>query len=232
MGAFFNVFPKDGKVYLNVAVGDAAVEKGPFDWIEVRPTSREGRVKVELRTAGGWVTSGAREYWGAMRVVSSSQAGSLNLFNVVLMEQYLGSIGEVEYDWGQPGCRAYAPEAVKAQAVAARTYAVVSCRAAISSRQPVGPGLLGLLHGATVSNSVLGPCRPPATRRAWCSIVAVRRDVLLGPPGATHTGRRAAPYRSPSPIPSLQSPPTWPIRRARLSVDLSDIAEAPSRIGV
>ena len=120
VGGFFNVFPKNGKVYVNTAAG----EKGPFDWIEARPSSGQGRVQVELKTGGGWVSSGAREYWGVMRVVPSSEAGFLNLYNTVPMDRYLGSLGEVEYDWGQPGSKAYALEAVKAQAVAARTYAV------------------------------------------------------------------------------------------------------------
>ncbi len=40
------------------------------------------------------------------------------------LEKYVRSIAEVDYDWAMPGSAAYAPEAVKAQAVAARTYAV------------------------------------------------------------------------------------------------------------
>lgn len=216
VGAFFNVFPKDGKVYLNVAVGDAAVEKGPFDWIEVRPTSREGRVKVELRTASGWVTSGAREYWGAMRVVPSSQAGSLNLFNIVLMEQYLGSIGEVEYDWGQPGCRAYAPEAVKAQAVAARTYAV----AELQSRD--------FIHDNQWDQAYLGyftrgycfetrfPGIPQAARDTAGLVLKYRGSYAVTYFSAHSGGYTTAwetgsyPYLVAKPDPySLQSPPTW-----------------------
>ncbi|NLE74138.1 MAG: hypothetical protein GX604_05890 [Actinobacteria bacterium] len=119
-GNFCNVFLKEGRVFVNTATE----ELGPFDWIEARPATSEGRVQVELMTSSGWVSSGAREYWGAMRVVPSAEAGYLNLYNIVPMDQYLSSLGEVEYDWGQHGSRAYAPEAVKAQAVAARTYAV------------------------------------------------------------------------------------------------------------
>ena len=36
------------------------------------------------------------------------------------------SIAEIDYDWAQPDSGAYAPEAVKAQAVAARTYAIAN----------------------------------------------------------------------------------------------------------
>ena len=40
------------------------------------------------------------------------------------IEKYLRSIAEVDYDWAMPNRPAYAPEAVKAQTVAARTYAL------------------------------------------------------------------------------------------------------------
>lgn len=119
-GAFLNVWLKDGKVFVNTARG----EQGPYEWVEARPVSEDGRCTVDLKTDSGWIAQ--REYWGKMRVAPASSAGHLNLYNIVRLEKYLRSIGEVEYDWGQPGSSAYALEAVKAQAVAARTYAVAN----------------------------------------------------------------------------------------------------------
>lgn len=119
-GSFLNVWLKDGKVFINTARG----EQGPYEWVEARPASEEGRCRVDLKTDSGWIAQ--REYWGKMRVVPASSAGHVNLYNIVRVEKYLRSIGEVEYDWGQPGSSAYALEAVKAQAVAARTYAVAN----------------------------------------------------------------------------------------------------------
>ena len=119
-GAFFNVWLKDGKVFVNTARG----EQGPCEWVEARPVSEEGRCTVDLKTGSGWIAQ--REYWGKMQVVPASTEGQLNLYNLVRLEKYLRSIGEVEYDWGQPGSSAYALEAVKAQAVAARTYAAAN----------------------------------------------------------------------------------------------------------
>lgn len=124
-GKFVNVFPKNGKVYVNTEQG----EFGPYDRVEARPLratslASEGRVRVQLKTRAGWVPSGAREYWGIMRVVPAATAGVLELYNIVSIDKYLGSLGEVEYDWADPSSKAYAPEAVKAQAVAARTYAL------------------------------------------------------------------------------------------------------------
>ena len=130
-GSFINVLCTDGKVHVVTAVGS----QGPFDYIEVHPDRAsadsagddpgavgEGRIAIQLKTSG--TTHDYREYWGSMRVQPSSVAGKLWVYNHVLLERYVRSIAEVDYDWAVPKAAAYAPEAVKAQAVAARTYAI------------------------------------------------------------------------------------------------------------
>jgi SpoIID/LytB domain protein len=117
-----------------VQVVTPAGSEGPFDYVELRPESPsadpsdggsavavQGRVAIQLLAAG--ITYDYREYWGSMRVQPGDAPGDLWVYNSVPLERYLGSIAEVDYDWAQPAA-AYAPEAVKAQAVAARTYAV------------------------------------------------------------------------------------------------------------
>ncbi len=59
-----------------------------------------------------------------MRVQEGDDAGELWVYNWVSLEKYVRSIAEVEYDWATVGGAYEAIEAVKAQAVAARTYAV------------------------------------------------------------------------------------------------------------
>ncbi len=87
-----------------VTVGGAAAAGA----VEVRPLSSSGSVKI---------TDGYA-YRGAMRVMKSPQRWGLTVVNVVPMEEYLyGVVGkEMSPSWH--------PEALKAQAVAARTYAV------------------------------------------------------------------------------------------------------------
>jgi len=93
----------------------------PAAWVELRPGDG-GRAEVTF-TAGGAALS-PRQYWGRLRAEPAPAGGRLNAFNLVGLEPYLRSIAEVDYDWAQPEQPAYAPEAVKAQAVAARTYAL------------------------------------------------------------------------------------------------------------
>ena len=97
--------------------------QGSFDWVEIRPESIDGRV---ARTS--WASSGAsattREYWGTIRVEPYSSAGALRLSNTVLMERYLRGVAEIDPGWANSALpEQYAPECVKAQQVAARTYA-------------------------------------------------------------------------------------------------------------
>ena len=109
--------------------------QGPFEWIEARPADGSGRVRMQLKTRADSAWLAPREFWGKMRVQPSSTAGYLNAFNRIPLEKYLRSIGEVEYDWAQPGQPAYALEAVKAQTVAARSYAVTNNEPYINDNQ-------------------------------------------------------------------------------------------------
>ena len=132
-GAFFNVWlDPDGKVYVYTSGGG---RQGPFEWIEARPADGSGRVRMQLKTQADSDWLAPREFWGKMRVQPSTAPGYLNAFNRVPLEKYLRSIGEVEYDWAQPGQPAYAMEAVKAQTVAARSYAVTNNEPYINDNQ-------------------------------------------------------------------------------------------------
>jgi len=131
-GSFVSVVRLDGKVQLVTAAGP----EGPFDYVELKPETvpagaetdgdmpAQGRGAVQLKTTSSSTPLEYREYWGTLRVQPAESADKLWLYNFVALEQYVRSIAEVDYDWAVPGSAAYAFEAVKAQAVAARTYAV------------------------------------------------------------------------------------------------------------
>ncbi len=122
-GTLINVLNSGGRVQVVTASGS----QGPYDYVELQPVPNgddpaEGRVAIQLRTSGK--TYDYREYWGSLRVQYGDDPGELWVYNIVQLERYVRSIAEVDYDWAMPGHpEAYAPEAVKAQAVAARTYA-------------------------------------------------------------------------------------------------------------
>ena len=81
------------------------------------PTSLQG--PVTLRAAGGGrLTVGDKTYRGALRIAKA--AGKLQLVNIVSLEAYLLGVvpGEMPKDWPL--------DALEAQAVAARTYAVAN----------------------------------------------------------------------------------------------------------
>ena len=68
--------------------------------------------------AGGYVTFGGRKYRGELEVLRTSQ-GMLSVVNVLDLEEYLQGVVPQEMNTSWPA------EALKAQAVAARTYALV-----------------------------------------------------------------------------------------------------------
>ncbi len=122
VGKAVTMVNKGGRVHVSIP-GESL---GPCDWIELRPSgtgSSEGRVKLSL-TLGGGSEITPREYWGVIRVQCGDGAGDLWVYNFVALEKYVRSIAEVDYDWGTVGGAFYAPEAVKAQAVASRSYAL------------------------------------------------------------------------------------------------------------
>jgi stage II sporulation protein D len=97
---------------------------GSFDYIEVRPGSGDGRVAIQLQaTSGSSFTPTPREYWGDMRL--QPYQGEVRLYNYVLLDRYTRGIAEIMPEWAKStDTTYYAPEAVKAMAVAARTYAL------------------------------------------------------------------------------------------------------------
>ena len=122
-GTLMNILNRDGKIQVVTAAGP----QGPFDYVELCPTRAEtdindGRVAVQMKTTSK--TYDYREYWGTIRVQPGDDAGELWVYNFVPVEKYVRDIGEVDLDWAMPAASGYAPEAVKAQAVAARTYAL------------------------------------------------------------------------------------------------------------
>lgn len=119
-GTTFSLRPQAG----GVVVVTGGVSRGPYQAAEIRPGG-DGRLGVYFSTSSTAPEDRLlREYWGAIRVEPSGTAGYLSAYNLVPLEKYVRSIGEVEYDWAQPESKYYAPEAVKAQSVAARTYAM------------------------------------------------------------------------------------------------------------
>lgn len=99
--------------------------KGSWDWVEVRPASTSGRVAVAMRATSSISSVYKIEYWGKVRAEANGGSKCLRVFNTVLLERYLRGVAEVDPGWANAKLPSqYAPEAVKAQQVAARTYAV------------------------------------------------------------------------------------------------------------
>jgi stage II sporulation protein D len=98
---------------------------GAFDWVDLRPDTADGRVGASLWAASSTATAYTNEYWGTVRVQPSTTAAALMLFDTLPLERYMCGISEVDPGWANSGLPSqYAPEAVKAQAVASRTYAL------------------------------------------------------------------------------------------------------------
>ena len=161
-GSFANLLVGSGGVDIVTAAGG---RRGPYSRVEARPGD-SGRVGVQFRTSSDQLPA-LREYWGRMQVEPSSTAGSLVVYNIVPIERYLRSIGEVEYDWAQPTAGAYAPEAVKAQAVAARTYAIANKDPYLNDNQwdQVYLGYTGRSTGSQKPFELLYPGIPDAAEK-------------------------------------------------------------------
>jgi SpoIID/LytB domain protein len=77
-----------------------------------------------------WATSSTTaasttEYWGTVRVEPKTSATSLRLYNIVLLDRYARGVAEIDPGWANSSLSSqYAPECVKAQQTAARTYAL------------------------------------------------------------------------------------------------------------
>ncbi len=101
----------------------SVVGYGTYDHVYVIPDSTAGRVSVSMKVTSASTATTYREYWGRMNLEPMS-AGALYLNNYVLLDQYTRGVAEIMPEWAKSSYPSlYAIEAVKAQAVAARTYA-------------------------------------------------------------------------------------------------------------
>ena len=92
-----------------------------YSYVDFKPDSPTGRVKV-TPSEGLW-SGGARQYWGYIRVLPDSSASDVYVHNIVDIDKFAAGVSEISPDWARPSSMSYyAPEAVKAQMVAARTY--------------------------------------------------------------------------------------------------------------
>lgn len=107
-GKLWQKFPAQTPVQFSIAGNAIQVAGKKVGDVEVRPLSSAGFVRI---------TDGYA-YRGSLEIMKSPQRWGLTVVNVVPMEEYLyGVVGkEMSPSWH--------PEALKAQAVAARTYAV------------------------------------------------------------------------------------------------------------
>jgi SpoIID/LytB domain protein len=189
----------------------AGVE-GAFDWVEVRPDSTDGRV-VATRKATSTSTALDREYWGTLKVQPDTTAASLRLYNTVLLDRYIRAVtvSEIDPSWASSGnANTYAPEAVKAQAVAARSYAVSSTGTITDS-----PATAQVYRGYTAEKSY-----PTAANLADSTAgmvltyggAAIRAYFSSSNGGysALWTDSTSKPYLVARPDPwSLEAPPSW-----------------------
>ena len=98
---------------------------GSFDWVEMRSDSTSGRVALSLYAASTTTAAYAIEYWGTIRVEPNTTATSLRLYNTLLLDRYARAVSEIDPGWANSALPTqYAPECVKAQQTAARTYAM------------------------------------------------------------------------------------------------------------
>lgn len=92
-----------------------------YDYVDLKPDSGSGRVTVIPSPISGW--SKARSYWGLIRVMPDSASGQVKVHNILPIDKFVAGVSEISPDWAVPSSTSYyAPEAVKAQDVAARTY--------------------------------------------------------------------------------------------------------------
>ena len=95
-----------------------------YSYVDLKPTADTGRVTV--KPSDGLWTNGARQYWGYIRVLPSSSAAEVYVHNIVPIDKYAAGVSEISPSWAvSSNTSYYAPDAVKAQTVAARTFVAV-----------------------------------------------------------------------------------------------------------
>ena len=121
-----------GATIRSLAVGDSLIlvysggkvqisgETALYDYVDLKPDSDSGRVTVVPTPL--W-SGGDRSYWGFIRVKPDSASGQVLVHNILPIDKYVAGVAEISPDWAKPSSTPYyALEAVKAQAVAARSY--------------------------------------------------------------------------------------------------------------
>jgi SpoIID/LytB domain protein len=97
--------------------------RGAYDHVYVIPDAGTGRVAVSMQVSSVATATAYREYWGSMNVEPMGE-GEVYLNNYVLLDKYVRGVAEIKPEWANSSyTNLYALAAVKAQAVAARTYA-------------------------------------------------------------------------------------------------------------
>ena len=112
----------NGWVYVGILGG--ATITGACSWVELQPASSSGLLEVTMArtsTSGGTYKG---QYRGTVQVKPAS-ADTMYADNWVFLDDYGRGIAEIMPEWAKSSDSAnYAVEAVKAQAVAAKTYAL------------------------------------------------------------------------------------------------------------
>jgi SpoIID/LytB domain protein len=99
------------------------VGRGAYDHVLVVPDADTGRVAVSKLVSSVATPTPYQEYWGSMNVEPMGE-GELYLNNLILLDKYVRGVAEIKPEWAKATeSNLYAIEAVRAQAVAARTYA-------------------------------------------------------------------------------------------------------------
>jgi SpoIID/LytB domain protein len=92
-----------------------------YSYVDLVPDSSSGRVTV--KPSDGLWANGARQYWGTTRILPDSTTGKVKIHNILPIEKYVAGVSEISPSWAvSTNTSYYAPDAVKAQSVAARSY--------------------------------------------------------------------------------------------------------------
>jgi SpoIID/LytB domain protein len=122
-GATIQTLAPGASVTLVYSAGKVKVSgaSATYSYVDLKPDSDTGRVTV-TPSDGLW-SGGARQYWGYIRIFPDSSTSKVYVHNIVPIDKYVAGVAEISPDWALPtNATYYAPDAVKAQDVAARTF--------------------------------------------------------------------------------------------------------------
>ena len=82
-------------------------------------------MRLSFYATSATTTPTVYEYWGTARVEPYTTAASFRVYNIVLIDRYTRGVGEIDPGWANSSLPSqYAPECVKAQQTASRSYAL------------------------------------------------------------------------------------------------------------